>query len=247
VKSADLKTRDERVASLLDQLDRRESVLLMHIAGELPAGDRAEVERRLAADPALAADLERLRSIHDDFIRGLARLDAADPLPVEPAVAAKRVGDVLRQRLAHPAARRARPAAGTMPYDIPRRIVGWAAVAAAIAIAASVAPQLAQLWRSDSGLVAKGPRNGGGVQIQQGDDLEREINRLAFGKWARPDEDLIAELAEATEEMRGTAQPDVPEAGPIEEAGGIEIASGQGLGDGPIFDIPIDDPEPAQP
>jgi anti-sigma factor RsiW len=226
------------VASLLDQLDRRESVLLMHLAGELSAGDRAEVQRRLAADPALAADLERLRSTHDFIFSGLDRLDAADPLPVAPAVAAKRVGDVLRQRLSVPASRRARPDAKPAPYDIPRRIVGWAAVAAAIAVAATVLPQLAQMWRSDPGRIARVPGPGGTGRLQGGEahDVERDITWLAFGKWAHPDADPIAEMIAATEETSGTAQPDVDEA----------IASSQQFGDGPIFNIPFD-PEPAQP
>jgi len=234
------------VASLLDQLDRRESVLLMHLAGELSAGDRAEVQRRLAADPALAADLEQLRSTYDVIIGGLDRLDAADPLPVDTTVAVKRVGDVLRQRLSVPGVRRARPAAKPVPYDIPRRIFGWAAVAAGIAVAATVLPQLAQMWRSDRGQIARVPGPGGTRGFQGGEvhDTEHEITLIALGKWAHPDEDPIAELLAATEETTGTAQPDVEgTAQPdVDEA----IASSQELGDGPIFNIPFE-PEPAQP
>jgi len=157
---------------------------------------------------------------------------------VDTAVAVKLVGDVLRQRLSLPAARRSRQAAKPVPYDIPRRIVGWAAVAAAIAVAASVIPQLAPFWRSDT-KVAGGGSGGTKVQAPEDRGLEREINQLAFGKWARPGEDSIEDLVAATEEMNGTAQPDVPEGG--------EIASAQSLGDGPVFDIPLDLPEPAQP
>jgi len=245
------------VASLLDQLDRRESVLLMHLAGELSAGDRAEVQRRLAADPALAADLERLRSTHDFIFGGLDRLDVADPLPVAPAVAAKRVGDVLRQRLSVAGARRARPAAKPAPYDIPRRIVGWAAVAAAIAVAASVIPQLAPLWRSNPNRVAKvgGPGGTGRLQNAEAVDTEQEIDKLAFDKWVRPNQDLLEELADATEEMSGAAQPVLPEAGPRSprEDGGtggtraVETDDGSDIGDGPMFNIPPELPEPAQP
>ena len=177
--------------SLLDQLDRRESVLLMYLAGELSARERAEVDRRLAADAGLAADLDGLRAIQSDVMGHLDRLDAADPLPVDPSVAVKRVGDMLRQHMAVPAARRLRPAASKAraPYDVSRRLVGWAAVAAAVAVVASVGPQLAQLWRSAP--AGRPGGNPGQVAVAPDRGLEIEINQLAFDKWAHPDEDMI--------------------------------------------------------
>jgi hypothetical protein len=224
------------VPSLLEQLDRRESVLLMYIAGELSPRELKEVERRLTADPGLAADLERLRAVQDTVLGGLAELDAADPLPVEPSIVAKRVGDVLRQRLSVPAARRARPAAkAPLPYDVSRRFVGWAAVAAAIAVGASVAPQVIQLWRGGSSpSTVRVPGNPGGVASDPG--LEMEINRLALDDWAHPEDKTIEALAETTD-PKEDADPN----------GSVAINSGAGLDERPVFDIPMDLPEPAQP
>ena len=191
--------RDDTVPSLLDQLDRRESVLLMYLAGELSPRELAEVDRRLSADPGLAADLDGLRSIQDAVTGHLARLDAADPLPVDPSIAVKRVGDMLRQRMAVPAARRLTPAAKAQaPYDVSRRLVGWAAVAAAVAVVASVAP-------AGRAVVAFGLRgapggNPGGLVVAPDRGLEIEINELAFDKWAHPDDNLIDDLADGTED-----------------------------------------------
>jgi hypothetical protein len=234
------------VPSLLDQLDRRESVLLMYLAGELSPRERAEVDRRLAADAGLAADLDGLRAIQSDVMGHLDRLDAADPLPVDPSVAVKRVGDMLRQHMAVPAARRLRPAANKAraPYDVSRRLVGWAAVAAAVAVVASVGPQLAQLWRSAP--AGRPGGNPGQVAVAPDRGLEIEINQLAFDKWAHPNDNMIDALADETEET--TDLPRTPTEGAA-GGGSVVVASGAGLGDGPIFDIPLelDLPEPAQP
>jgi hypothetical protein len=122
-----------------------------------------------------------------------------------------------------------------------------------VAVAASVFPQLAQLWHSGSNRGLAGGRGNPGV-IGSDPGLEIEISRLAFDKWVHPDDDPIEALADATEEINGAPRPDVSEQGtraPKEDAGPgdgrVEIASGPGLGDGPIFDIPLDLPEPAQP
>jgi hypothetical protein len=201
----------------------------------LSAGERSEVQRRLAADASLAADFEQLRLIHDDIVGGLDQLDAVDLLPVEPAVAVKRVGDVLRQRLSVPAARRARAAAAPVPYDIPRRIVGWAAVAAAVAVAATVVPHVMDVLRSNPG----GRNPGGTSQVVRTDyGLEMDINRLALGKWAHPDEDPIENLAAAIADDNPT-----DDLAPGDAR--VEIDGGPALGEGPIFDIPIDLPERA--
>ena len=217
--------------SLLDQLDRRESLLMMYIAGELSADELKEVERRLSADPGLSADLERLRSTHDAALGALAQLDAIDPLPVDPSIAVKRVGDMLRQRMAVPAARRARPAAkAPAPYDVSRRLVGWAAVAAAVAVAASVAPQLLQLRHSGSSQQAAINPSGGPPDR----GLEIEINRLAFDKWAHPDDDAIDALADETEDADAPRAPK-EDAGP---AGSVALN-----GEAPVFDVPLDLPE----
>ena len=121
-------------------------------------------------------------------------------------------------------------------------LLALAAVAAAVAVVASVGPQLAQLWRSaPAGQPGGTP---GQVVVTPDRALEFEINQLAFDKWAHPDDNMIDALADETEETT-----DLPRT-PTEGAGGsVVVASGAGLGDGPIFDIPLelDLPEPAQP
>jgi hypothetical protein len=48
--------------SLLHQLENNEAVLLMYLAGELPAEDRAEVEQLLSVDAGLRRELDSLRT-----------------------------------------------------------------------------------------------------------------------------------------------------------------------------------------
>ena len=51
--------------SLLEQLENNEAVLLMYLAGELPAEDRAEVELQLQNDGQLREQLAQLKQTHD--------------------------------------------------------------------------------------------------------------------------------------------------------------------------------------
>jgi anti-sigma factor RsiW len=60
---------------MLQHLENNESVLLMYLAGELPAEDRAEVEQQLAADAGLRATVERLRETNDALTRVLTEAD----------------------------------------------------------------------------------------------------------------------------------------------------------------------------
>ena len=106
------------MASVLQQLESNEAVLLMYLAGELPAEDRTEVERMLAVDAGLRADLERLREAFAWFSAEVARDDRAIRPAVSEGAAVRRVGRAMRQwyarRLA--AAPAPRPAAGTLRY-----------------------------------------------------------------------------------------------------------------------------------
>ena len=61
---------------MLEQLENNEFVLLMYLAGELPAEDRVEVEAMLSTDPILRAELDRLQSAQEAIGDALARLDA---------------------------------------------------------------------------------------------------------------------------------------------------------------------------
>ena len=83
--------------SLLNQLQSDEALLLMYAAGELPAEDRAQVEQRLEADPALRAELDRLRELNGSIDEALVELDTGTRLPVSEGVAVRKVGRVMRQ------------------------------------------------------------------------------------------------------------------------------------------------------
>ncbi|HWE01249.1 MAG TPA: hypothetical protein VG326_02475 [Tepidisphaeraceae bacterium] len=113
------------------------SRLMMYLAGELAAEDRAQVERMLGADAALRAELQELDGAIGSFDAGMARLDAT-PLQGESA-ALTRIGSAMRQRLAD----------RSMSADAPerigivrlRRFPAWAypaAAAAAVLIACLV-------------------------------------------------------------------------------------------------------------
>src|SRR3954447_3971073 len=75
----------------------REAVLLLYLADELPSEDRAELERISSHDPSLAADLDRLRSLHGQVMGGLEELDAATPLRMSEEISTRRVMRELRQ------------------------------------------------------------------------------------------------------------------------------------------------------
>lgn len=123
-----------QVPSLLQQLQSDEAVLMMYVAGELPADDRAEVDRRLASDPRLRAELERLRDAHDAFAVAMAALDRSTRLPVPEAAALRRAGGLFRHWQAE---RSAQPPA-TAPASPQLRYPWWAypaSAAAAIVVA----------------------------------------------------------------------------------------------------------------
>jgi anti-sigma factor RsiW len=86
------------MADIANQLQGdREAVLLLYLAEELPKGDRAELERILASDAALAADLDRLRSLQGDVVGQLKELDAASPLRMSDDISARRVMREMRR------------------------------------------------------------------------------------------------------------------------------------------------------
>src|SRR5688572_19642100 len=99
------------MSTLLQHLNN-ESILLMYLAGELPAEDRAEVEQMLAGDPRLRDELEQLRAAYEGVGSALAEADAAERVVLPQSTAARRVGQAVRawhaRRLAQPAAKDAR-------------------------------------------------------------------------------------------------------------------------------------------
>jgi anti-sigma factor RsiW len=89
--------------SLLEQLENNEAVLLMYIAGELPAEDRVEVEQMLSTDAQLRQDLKDLRAALDASATLVASADAKARLPVKVEVAVGKTLRSMRQwRLARP-------------------------------------------------------------------------------------------------------------------------------------------------
>ena len=80
----------------LNDLDN-DSLLVLYISGELSNGDKAAFERRLAGEPALAAELEKLRAAAAFCFDGLAAADATANLPVGEGVAVRRVSRAMKQ------------------------------------------------------------------------------------------------------------------------------------------------------
>jgi anti-sigma factor RsiW len=105
-----------------------DSQLVLYIAGELTNGAKAALERRLAADPKLAAELARLRETQLFCADALKAGDEQLRLPVSEGVAVRRVGRVMAQWQVD----RARMVAATAVKS--RRIPVWAYPAAAAAI-----------------------------------------------------------------------------------------------------------------
>lgn len=121
---------------MIEKLENNEQILMMYLAGELPAEDCAEVEQMLASGGTLRGDLGQLQSLHAKMEEGLGRLDGQSPMPVSVDYAARQVGRAMRQRLAEP---KAAPAATVAE----RRMQAWwwlypSVAAASIAIGAMV-------------------------------------------------------------------------------------------------------------
>jgi len=77
--------------SLLQQLENNEAILLMYLADELPAADRAEVEQMLQSDANLRGELESLRHTQTGFEQTMLAADAEHPLPTSEQVASRQV------------------------------------------------------------------------------------------------------------------------------------------------------------
>jgi hypothetical protein len=85
------------MTSLLHQLENNEAILLMYVADELSAEDRADVEQQLATDGSLRAELERVRALQTSSFATLGDLDANTRLPVSEGVAVRRATRMIRQ------------------------------------------------------------------------------------------------------------------------------------------------------
>ena len=83
--------------SLLHQLENNEAILLMYVADELSAEDRAEVEQMLVSDAGMRAELEQIRAVREAAMVAMASADEAARLPVSENVAVRRVMRMMRQ------------------------------------------------------------------------------------------------------------------------------------------------------
>jgi hypothetical protein len=161
------------MASILQQLENNEAILLMYLADELPSEDRLEVEQMLRNDAGLRAMLDRLRETQRGSMSFLGELDAAIPLPDEDG-AVRRLIRTMRKRQLELAAR---PAEAPPAAPLHKRLPAWAypivSVAAAIIIALG-------LW--GVGVFDFGPKGGitdstgGGEDVPELELVERSVN-----------------------------------------------------------------------
>jgi hypothetical protein len=198
---------------VLQQLNN-EAVLLMYLADELPADDRAEVDHVLATDPAFRAELNRLTQAQELFETGMARLDAAQPLPGELA-AVRRITAAMRRNMLEYAARVSAPVVMRRGLRYP----WWAYPTVA---AASVILAFLTWWgHGDARLMGLPPVSPTGPQFVD-DSAARQADELA-SNFANPNptqseqrlaslestERQIAELSRA-DQMQAFPSLDVP-------------------------------------
>ena len=97
------------MTSLLQELNN-ESLLLMYLADELPAEDRADLEQMLASNPALQTELETLREAYTGAAEALRSADKRERMPISSNIASRRVGRAVQswhaRRLSMPASQR---------------------------------------------------------------------------------------------------------------------------------------------
>jgi hypothetical protein len=86
--------------SYLHQLENNEAILLMYLANELPAQDRADVEQMLASDAGMRAELESLGELHEVGIAAMVEIDRGAEMPVSEAAAVRQVMRMVYKRQA---------------------------------------------------------------------------------------------------------------------------------------------------
>jgi hypothetical protein len=120
-----------KVATVLQELNK-ESLLLLYQADELSASDRAKVERMLASDAGLRADLEKLNGALESFEAAMPVLDAR-PVPSESAMT-RRIGIAMRQRMAERLSETARSAPAERGLRYPAWVYPLATAAAVLIV-----------------------------------------------------------------------------------------------------------------
>lgn len=84
------------MATQPEKLDR-DSALMLYAAGEMQPAERELFERRLAAEPDLAAELLHLTEAHRAFVDAFAHADEHTWLPASDAVTTRRVSRAIHQ------------------------------------------------------------------------------------------------------------------------------------------------------
>jgi hypothetical protein len=191
----------------------KESMLLMYVADELSAADRAEVDRRLASDPVFAAELRRLESSVRTFEAAMARLDAT-ALPHE-SIIVRRIGLAMRQHIADDLS--AEVASTCIARRRTLRYPGWAYPAAA---AAAVLIAFVSWWGHRPDGTLKLPAIGGAMAVvpmpeeeqkQVATDMEKsfeDTNLTQTEKSVASLESAEYQLAELSRSRAGTATSD---------------------------------------
>ena len=182
----------------LEQPVSDELVLLMYLAGELAPADHAAVDRRLSTDAPFTAALGRLRETDGQLRAGMALIDAATPLPIDPAVAVRNVSRLLRQR-------KLRPSAPAQPAARLRTFPRWAfpaATAAAVLIAATL------VWRT---LSETAPGGAGTNQVVSVAPDVETIEMEAADSLMRDTEEWALAGGQMADDLSGTGIPfDLP-------------------------------------
>lgn len=96
---------------MIEKLDNNEQILLLHLAGELPPADQADVDRLLTADGGLRRSLAELQATQAYVEGELAALDQSPTSSVRFEAASRQAVRAMRQRLAQPNAVATGPAA----------------------------------------------------------------------------------------------------------------------------------------
>lgn len=132
--------------SLLHELQNNEAILLMYLANELPAQDRAEVEHMLDRDDTLRLELAVIQDAYTGYHQTMRRVDAATP-PASATAAARALGDAIRAE---------EPDATSVDdHEEHRRRIHW--IVYPISAAAAIAFGMFLWWQSPYDDTAKPP------------------------------------------------------------------------------------------
>lgn len=166
--------------TLLHQLENNEAILMMYLAGELPAEDEGEVDQWLAGDAGMRTELATLAALQLSVTQRLTRQDEANPLSGAAAAGRQFAGAVRRQHLIN----FAKPAS-PRTYATRRAWLAYPATAAAIILIGM-------------GVWYKNADDPSGLPIPINSQLamnDQSSDSLFAQSWeSRPETDLVAQL-----------------------------------------------------